>query len=318
MKLEKGAETIVDQCLNISEDEKVFVVNDGNDMDLIEALLDVLDRHVKNHEYREYPEPQNHGEEPPAEVAKCMKEADVFIAPTAKSISHTEARVKACENGSRGATLPGITKEIWKTSLQADYQRVKEISEKVYSMLEETSTVSIQTPSGTDLKLDVDIDLFYTDTGLIHEPGEFGNLPAGEADGGVLNANGALVIDHMPFVPESNYGGELVIEDSRVIGWNGLEEDSEIVQALRDVKGVRNVAEFGFGTNPEAEIIDNILQDEKVLGTVHIAIGDNTSYFPEDHKGRVSSDIHWDTVCIEPTVFFDDRKVLDGGEPIFL
>ncbi len=318
MELRKGAETIVDQCLDISENEKVFLVNDGNDMELIRALKDVLNEWVRNYEYYEYPEPQNHGTEPPKKVAKGMRESDVFIAPTQKSISHTRARVKACENGARGATLPGINKEIWNSSLKADYQRVKEISEKVYGIMEETSEIRVVTDSGTDLRFDMDAEHFHTDTGLIHEPGEFGNLPAGEADGGVLNARGKLVIDHMPFVPERNYGGELVMEGSRIVDWNNLGDDSEIVQAIKNVDGVRNVAEFGFGTNPDASIIGNILQDEKVLGTVHVAIGDNTSYFPEEHEKRVSSDIHWDTLCIEPTVYFDDRKMLDKGEPTFL
>lgn len=318
MSLRDGAETIVGQCLDISEDEKVVVVNDGNDQELIDALLEVLDERVENYQYIEYKEPENHGEEPPERVAEAMKQSDVFIAPTKKSISHTKARTEACENSTRGATLPGITKEVWNTSLQADYQRVKQISEKVYSMLGDTNTVRITTPSGTDLRFDIDINVFHTDTGIIHHPGEFGNLPAGEADGGVIDANGVLMVDHIPFVPNRNQGARLKIEDSKVVDWENLGEDSKLAQALNNVDGVRNVAEFGFGTNPEATIIGNVLQDEKVLGTVHVAIGDNTSYFPKGHERRVSSDIHWDTVCIEPTVYFDDRKVLDDGEPVFL
>ena len=79
----------------------------------------------------------------------------------------------------------------------------------------------------------------------------------------------------------------------------------------------RHVAELGIGTNPEAELIGNVLQDEKVFGTVHIAFGDNTSYMPEKHEKCNSCDIHWDTVCESPTVYFDSEKVIDEGEPCF-
>ena len=139
MSLEDGAETIVDQCMKIDEGEKVLVLNDGNDQDLIDAILDVLREEQVDFRLEEYPEPENHGEEPPEEVAEMMKEMDAVIAPTLKSISHTEARRDACESNVRVATLPGITKEIWNQSLQADYSRVKELSDRLtnsWKMLE--------------------------------------------------------------------------------------------------------------------------------------------------------------------------------------
>lgn len=318
MSLESGARTIVEQCLAVSRDENVVVVNDGNDQELIDALLDVVEQRVEDYDCLEYEEPRNHGEEPPERVAEALKDSDVFIAPTKKSISHTKARVNACENGARGATLPGITKEIWKSSLKADYRRVKQISEQVYGMLAETDRVRIKTPSGTDLEFEVNLDYFHTDTGFIHDPGEFGNLPAGEADGGVVNASGVLVIDHMPFVPETDHGARIEIQDSEVVAVREAGQDSELVEAFDSIPGARNVAEFGFGTNPEAKLIGNILQDKKALGTVHIAFGDNSSYMPESDPRRVESDIHWDTVCKDPAVWFDDRKVLDSGDPTFL
>ena len=312
MSLRSGAETIVNQCLKIQEDEEVLVLNDGNDEEIINSLLDVLEESGAEYELLIFEEPDNHGEEPPAEVAERMKKVDVVIAPTKKSLSHTDARTEACEESTRVATLPGITKEIWNTSLQADYNRVAEISEKVYSMLEDTEEVRITTPSGTDLRFSIDINHFHTDTGLIHNPGEFGNLPAGEADGGITDAEGTLVTDHFPFAEE---GTEIEIRDNRAVAVKE-DERSDLSEAFDDIDGARTVAEFGFGTNPEATLIGNILQDEKVLGTVHIAFGDNTSYVQGDKSNPC--DIHWDTICDSPTVYFDDQKVLDNGEPVFL
>ena len=313
-ELLEGAATVINQCLNIQEDEQVLILNDGNDQDLLDALMEQTQEKAQLVAYKEYDEPENHGTEPPEEVADAMKTFDVVIAPTNKSISHTDARTEACEAGARVATMPGITKEIWNSSLKADYDQVAYISEKVYELLENTDEVRITTPSGTDLKLDINIDYFHTDTGLIHEPGEFGNLPAGEADGGAVNARGILVIDHFPFAPE---GTEVEIEDNEAIAVRHPEaEESRLSKAFEDIEGSKTVAEFGFGTNEEATLIGNVLQDEKVLGTVHIAFGDNTSYITDEGSNPCS--IHWDTICDRPTVFFDDDKVLDEGDPVLL
>ncbi len=313
-ELLEGAETVVKQCLDISRDENVLILNDGNDQDLLDALMEKTQEVAALVAYKEYEEPENHGEEPPEEVANAMKDFNVVIAPTNKSISHTKARVEACNAGARVATMPGINKEIWNSSLKADYDQVKYISEKVYALLESTEKVRITTPSGTDLKLDINIEYFHTDTGIIHESGEFGNLPAGEADGGAINAQGTLVVDHFPFAPS---GTEIKIEDNRAISVKHPETDhSKLSQAFEDVEGARTVAELGFGTNEEATIIGNVLQDEKVLGTVHIAFGDNTSYIQDENSNPCG--IHWDTICESPTVYFDDEKVLDEGDPVFL
>jgi len=315
MGLKEGARTIVEQCLNVSADESVLLLNDGNDKDLIEALKHILDEKGCEFHYIEYETPENHGEEPPEHVAKEMKKHDVFIAPTKKSISHTEARIEACENGARGATLPSINKEIWNSSLQADYGKVSEISREVYEMIKETTKIRVKTPSGTDLKIKINPEYFHTDTGIIHEPGGFGNLPAGEADGAATETKGSLVIDHLPQDRESE-GLKILIENNKVQEIEN-KKDKKLEQKFETVKGAKNIAEFGFGTNPEAELIGTVLQDEKVFGTVHIAFGDNSSYIPKKDEKRVEAGIHWDTVCKKPTVWFDDQKVLDEGIPVF-
>lgn len=316
-ELIKGAETIVDQCLQIQKDETVLLLNDNNDQDLFESLFHVLDEREIEYEYVEYPEPESSGTEPPENVAQKMKEFDVVIAPTLKSISHTKARKEANDAGTRVATLPGVTKELWKTSLQADYQEVKEITEKVYKLLENTSKVRIETPSGTDIEFNVEYDTFHTDTGIINEPGDFGNLPAGEPSGYPADINGVLVLDHFPFSPSAH---KVEIRDGEVVALENKEGESssELEKVFEETPCAKKMAEFGFGTNPDATLIGNTLQDEKVLGTVHIAFGDNCSYVKEGDDRSNPCDVHWDSVCEKPTVWFDDEKVLDKGKPVFL
>lgn len=317
MSLRDGAKTVVNQCMDVREDETVLILNDGNDQAIIDSLLEVLEDRKVEHKLMEYEEPESSGEEPPNRVAEAMKRFDVVIAPTMKSISHTKAREEANQNGTRVATMPTVSKEIWNTSLQADYSKVKQITERVYELLKDTSEVKVTTPSGTDLRFRVDIDTYDLDTGFIREKGSFGNLPAGEPSGFPMDIEGTLVIDHFPFSPSAK---RVEIRDGKVVALENEEgvETSELEKAFEKHHCSRQIAEFGFGANPKATLIGNTLQDEKALGTVHFAFGDNTLYVGDGNERSNPCDIHWDAVCEEPTVWFDDLKVLDEGELVLL
>ena len=313
MTLYEGAETIIKQCLDVEDDEKVLVLNDSNDEELIESLLDFLADKDIEHKLIQFEEPENHGEEPPRPVAEEMKKSDVFIAPTMKSLSWTDARVQANEAGARGATMPTVSKEIWLGALQADYERVSEITDQADKLLEDVKEVKIESPSGTDLKVKLG-DKLIPAKGMIHESGEFSNLPEGEVFTAPIDANGIMVIDN--FVTEGE-GTKVKVENGNVTEIIEGENGEKMREAIEEIENGENIAEFGFGTNPKAEVIGNVLQDEKVLGTVHIAIG-NSMPFSEKEGNAKDSDIHWDNVIENPTVWFDGKKVLDQGEPVFL
>ncbi|MEM2975744.1 MAG: aminopeptidase, partial [Candidatus Bathyarchaeia archaeon] len=71
-----------------------------------------------------------------------------------------------------------------------------------------------------------------------------------------------------------------------------------------------NIGELGIGTNPKARITGAVLEDEKVLGTIHIALGDNTSYV----GGHTKSSIHLDGILFQPTVVVDDFTLMKNGK----
>jgi len=57
------------------------------------------------------------------------------------------------------------------------------------------------------------------------------------------------------------------------------------------------IAEFGVGTNPKAGLKTNILESEKILGTIHVAFGDNATF-----GGRNRAAFHQDFLVFKPTV----------------
>ena len=74
-------------------------------------------------------------------------------------------------------------------------------------------------------------------------------------------------------------------------------------------KNARNIAEFGIGTNDSAKLSGVILEDEKVKGTVHIALGNNVSM-----GGKVNVPIHLDGVMKKPTVYLDNKILMKNGK----
>ena len=90
----------------------------------------------------------------------------------------------------------------------------------------------------------------------------------------------------------------LTVKDGFVEEVSGDEEYAGYLRAkLSERRENANIAELGIGTNDMAKRPDNILESEKILGTIHIALGDNSSF-----GGNVSTPFHQDFVFFRPTV----------------
>ena len=63
-----------------------------------------------------------------------------------------------------------------------------------------------------------------------------------------------------------------------------------------------------MGTNDKARLTGNVLEDEKILGTVHVAFGASAGI-----GGTVSVPIHLDVVILDASLEVDGQAVLDGG-----
>ena len=94
---------------------------------------------------------------------------------------------------------------------------------------------------------------------------------------------------------------------SRISGGKQAERFLELVEKAGE--GSRNLAEFGVGTNDRAEIRGSVLEDEKVMGTIHLALGNNVSM-----GGTVNVGFHVDGILRNPTVDIDGKRLLDDGK----
>lgn len=316
--LRKAARNALTTCLAVKAGEEVLIVSDFKRLRIAtalyqEALLLGADPMIKLMHPR-----AGHGVEPPRTVACAMAEADVVLCPTEKSLTHTDARRHACEkHGSRIATLPMITEEVFIRGLLADYLDIKKRSEALLKLVDRAKIAHITTPSGTDLTIDLS-NRFHADMGIIPEPGMSSNLPAGEVCGAPKEGTteGIFVIDQM---------GEVVIAPTRIEIRSGIAVGIETnasgrrlkklldAAAKRDKnKNAFHIAELGIGTNPAARLSGCVLEDEKVLGTVHVAFGDNTSY----SGGKTAASVHEDGIMIQPTLELDGKVIMKGGKMV--
>src|SRR3954447_3743767 len=110
--LEPAVRSVIGQCLGVREGEDVLVVVDEGTREIGEALRAEAARVGAEAGLAGMEARAGGGREPPAAVAAALAAADVFIAPTSRSLSHTRARKAASDNGARGATLPGVTEDM--------------------------------------------------------------------------------------------------------------------------------------------------------------------------------------------------------------
>ena len=303
------ATTAVRQCLNLQSDERCLIVTDDERQPIGEALYAVASEITDDAVIARYPPGETHGSEPPAPVAAAMAAADVVLAPTTKSLSHTRARGEANEAGARTATLPGITAEVFTAGLDADYEAIAAHCEDVLAQVATADELHVTGPGGTDVTFEIGDREWFADTGIVHEPGEMSNLPAGEVFVSPSSADGRYVVDgtmRPHGLLDEGQTLEFTVEDGFVTHISD-DEIRETVEEAADEVGdaAYNLAELGIGTNVAVtELVGSVLLDEKAGGTVHIAIGDDMGI-----GGDTEAPIHLDGIIRDVTVSADGEEV---------
>ncbi|HLP18574.1 MAG TPA: aminopeptidase [Bacteroidota bacterium] len=255
----------------------------------------------------------SNGAEPPAQVAALMKLADVVLCPTSKSLTHTDARRAASAAGARIATLPGVTEDVMVRCMNADYHEIARRTFALCAELERSSTVRVTSPSGTDITMPIQGRTAHASSGLFTKKGESGNLPTGEAYLAPLEgkSNGVVVVDgSMASVGMVREPIRIIVRDGYAEEITGGREAARLIELLEPHgRDGRNLAEFGIGTNDKAILTGVILEDEKVMGTIHIAFGDNKSM-----GGTIRAASHLDGLITRPTVWLDERMIMKEGK----
>jgi leucyl aminopeptidase (aminopeptidase T) len=314
--LESAALTAVRDCLGLKQHEVLLVVTDPPLAALARVLADAARPLAREVVLVEYGERELNGQEPPAPVPTAMAAVDAVLAVTSKSITHTASRRAATSAGARVATMPGITADCLIRTMNANYHAIAERTRRVTDLLTRARLAHLTTRLGTDITLPIQGISAIASTGLILKAGEWGNLPSGEAylrpeEGkaeGVLVVDGALAGIGMVTEPV-----RITVKAGMAVDVAGGEEARRLDAMLTKVGPLaRTVAELGVGTNDRAALTGKILEDEKILGTVHVAFGNNASM-----GGSVDIPFHVDGIILKPTLTLDGEPLLVDGKPQF-
>ncbi|HEX6456065.1 MAG TPA: aminopeptidase [Solirubrobacterales bacterium] len=311
-ELDRAVKTVVRRCMGIQPGEDVLVVCNPVTEEIgalmrIEAQGEGADATLAVISERD-----SHAAEPPRAVAAAMAAADVVLAPTIQSISHTEARKLASEAGVRVGSLPGVTEEMLGRLMTSDLEEIRRRSWAIVTALNRASEARITCRHGSDLRIGLEGRMGIVDGGELGNRGAFGNLPCGEGfiapvEGtgeGVLVVDGSIAGVGLLDTPTA-----LTVREGHLVEATGP-DGSQLMELLtRHGEEGTNVAELGIGTNEEAVLTGNILEDEKILGTCHVAFGASAAI-----GGRVQVPVHLDCVVLEPTVEIDGEKILGNGE----
>jgi leucyl aminopeptidase (aminopeptidase T) len=306
--LTTSVQTVIHRCLDVKAGEDVVVIADQGTRRIGEALRDEAAGTRADAVLALMDPREMDGNEPPRPVAAALGASDVFIAPTTRSLSHTTARKRATEGGARGATMPGVTEEMLARVMAVDFDLMAARSRAVAALLDRSDEARITCPRGSDLDLDLTGRRGIADDGDLTAPGAFGNLPMGEGFIAPVSGEGLLVASSIGPLGISDEPAVLTVRDGHVVSAEGGlgPEWLKLLEAHGE-RG-RNLAELGVGTNDRAQLTGLVLEDEKILGTVHVAFGASAGI-----GGTVAVPIHLDVVVLDASLVVDGHPVLEDG-----
>jgi leucyl aminopeptidase (aminopeptidase T) len=310
--LERAVHAVIHDCMAVKEGERILVVCNPATLGLAERLRGEAGRAGGDGVLAMMAERATHGTEPADPVAAAMAASDVVLAPTVQSLSHTAGRRAANEAGARIASLPGVTEELLARVMSADMGGLRRRGKALAEILTAGSEAHITCPNGSDLRLGIEGRDGIPDAGDLQEPGAFGNLPCGEGfispvEGtaeGTLVADGTIGSLGLPAEPVV-----LEVSEGHLRSARGPEGERLLEMLTGAGEGGTNVAELGIGTNERAIVTGNLLEDEKILGTCHVAFGASAGI-----GGTVQVPIHEDCVVMKPDISVDGQPILRAGE----
>ncbi|MBP9120477.1 MAG: aminopeptidase [Ignavibacterium sp.] len=313
-KLDSASAIAIRDCMGAKKNEKILVITDEIKREIGISLHENAVRLGFESLLVEMKSGKINGEEPSDIVADLMQKYNVVFCPTAKSLTHTDARRAASAKGVRIATFPGITKEVMIRGMNADYKKISALTVKLQKILETGNEIRVTATAGTDITFSIAGRKAYASKGLFHASGESGNLPTGEAFLAPVegSSNGVFVVDGsmagLGLIKNANI--KIEVENGYATKITGGTLAKKLKVMLDKVgKDARNIAEFGIGTNDSAKLSGVLLEDEKVMGTIHIALGNNVSM-----GGSVNVPIHLDGVVKKPTVWMDSKMLMKDGK----
>ena len=324
-ELTPGARNAVNVCLRIQPSEKVTVITDQASSEIAASLVHEIERVGASYHAFVLEEitARPMTDMPPA-ILEDMESSQVSIYAVVAQPNELRTRMQMTDvvnrRKMRHAHMVNIEKRIMLEGMRADYEKVDELSKKVWEIATAADTVRARTAAGTDVTAGLNKNYKWVKTSGIISVNKWGNLPGGEVFTTPGEVNGTFVIDGV--VGDylcAKYGDlretplTIHVKASRVVEAHSKNRDlqEEFWSYTHTDENSDRVGEFAIGTNIGLRgVIGNILQDEKLPG-VHMAFGNPYGA----HTGADWwSGTHIDVVGRDFDIWADDRQIMAAGK----
>jgi len=324
-ELQRGAGEAIRNCLSLKEGEKVLIITDIETLEISTALMQEAKAITDKIKFFIVEDFQKRPlKSVPQKILDSISESNVGI----MAIQGKEGELKnfrrpilqkVSESGLRFANMINITQKIMEEGMNANYEEIAKLSNKLYSYLKDAEEIRVKTRAGSDFtaRFSSSISWVISD-GKIKE-GNWKNLPDGEVFSCPFSVDGKVVIDGVLGDYFSKKYGlldssplHLKIKEGRVQDVKSINKnlEKEFLEKLSTDENASRIGEFAIGTNKYIkELIGNLLQDEKFPG-VHIAVGNG---YPEKTGSDCHSAIHIDGVIRKPDVYVDGKMIMRAG-----
>ncbi len=322
--LEPGARNAVQVCLGIQRGERVALIADRASAEVaasIASALAVVGAQTDSLLIEDVvTRPMTIA--PPAILA-ALERADagiLCVQPEQGELGARMAIVSVVERRAiRYAHMVGVTPQIMKQGMRADYRLVDQLSQRLCERMPQATRLRVTSPGGTALTATFDPALTWVKTSGLINTRYWSNLPAGEVFTTPLSVDGVFVCDGTAgdyFGPK--YGDlrasplTLEIAGGRLQAAHSDRKDleAEFWQYCHTDEYSDRVGELAFGTNIALEdMIGVLLQDEKIPG-VHLAFGDP---YGSQTGAPWKSRTHIDVLTRGCDVWIDDEQVIGNG-----
>jgi aminopeptidase len=321
----QGAHNAVHVCLRVQPEEKVTLITDRACLEIassIAAELDKLGSPYKTFVLEELA--RRPLADMPQPVLDDMETSQVSIFAVVAQKNELRTRMQMTDvvnrRKMRHAHMVNIERRIMLEGMRADFNKVDELSVKVWEIATASHKVRARTAAGTDIVADLNPNYKWLKTSGIISQNKWGNLPGGEVFTTPGEVNGVFVIDGV--VGDylcAKYGDlretplTIRIEKNRLVEAVSANRElqDEFWRYTHTDENSDRVGEFAIGTNIGLHgVIGNILQDEKIPG-VHIAFGNPYGA----HTGADwDCSTHIDVVGTKFDIWADDRQIMRSGE----
>ncbi|MFC1734169.1 aminopeptidase [candidate division KSB1 bacterium] len=310
--LARGARKLVESNGRVKPGERVLVITDYSMLPIAQPVVAAATACGAEVVTCVMPPREKDGQEPPGTVAAAMKEADVFFSAVRYSITHTKATRAALESGARGIMMTQYNEDVMMSPalIETDFEAQAALCDRYGQALTDGDHIRITSSKGTDLSFSIKGRIANVLSG-IPEPGNLAPVPTIEVNVVPVHGNsqGTAVIDaSIPYIGIGILKEPVIctIKDGYITRIEGGEQAKMLEDNLKS-HGDRNCfhhAEFGIGLNPNARLTGVMLEDEGVIGTVHLGIGTSFTL-----GGEIVAPLHYDLLIWNTTIEIDGKIV---------